>query len=342
MTYYGNCVQWPETGLREGREVDGVARSVLAKRLRPYLKRRSEWLSYPLWLLEAALIAVFWMLSALLPVTRASRLGAAVVRALGPRLYKHRHVRANLATAFPDWDPRRLDEVSKEVWANLGSVLAEYPHLSRILEGHETDDGRVHTQIDQAVRELVRNSRPFMVLGGHLANWELIAAVVVTLGVPLTAVYSPQSNPLVDRMIQRFRKALGCEFVAKSDAVRELMRELKRGRSVGMLPDQRVDSGREVMFFGRLTPSTRSPARVAVRMNCPIVPARVERLADARFRVTLYAPLESDETDPDARADALTDAFFALLEKWITQHPEQWLCSKRRFAKDADWRARAA
>lgn len=319
-----------------------MARSLFAKRLRPHLKRRSEWLSYPLWLLEAALIALFWMLCALLPVTTASRLGAAVVRGVGPRLYKHRHVRANLATAFPDWDRQRLNEVSRQVWANLGAVLAQYPHLSRILEGHETDAGYVHIQIHDAVHELVHSGRPFMVLGGHLANWELIAAVVVKLGVPLTAVYSPQSNPLVDWMIQRFRRALGCEFVAKSDAVRELMRELKRGRSVGLLPDQRVDSGREVMFFGRLSPSTRSPARVAVRMNCPIVPAQVERLADARFRVTLYAPLESDETDPDARADALTDAFFALLEQWITKHPEQWLCSKRRFAKDADWRARAA
>lgn len=318
-----------------------MARSLLVKRIRPHLKQR-EWLAYPVWMLEAALVGAFWLLSALLPVTTASRLGARAAGALGPRLYKNRHVTANLALAFPDWTAERRDAVAREVWANAGAVLAEYPHLGTLMASPGGRDGSIEVEVDPAVRRLIEEGTPLMILAGHLANWEIIAGVLVRLGVPLTVVYSPQSNPLVNRLVQRFRRALGCSFLRKDEAVRSLLRELRKGRSVGLLPDQRVDSGKTLPLLGRAAPSTTAPARVAAKVGCPVIPGRVERLGDAAFRVSLMAPIGSDLDDGDLDADAITEAFHALLEAWISERPGQWLCIKRRFAKDVEWRGQMA
>ena len=51
----------------------------------------------------------------------------------------------------------------------------------------------------------------------------------------MPAVYARQANPLIDRMVQRFRSALGCGFVTNDAGARPLLAELAAGRRVGIL-----------------------------------------------------------------------------------------------------------
>ena len=85
-------------------------------------------------------------------------------------------------------------------------------------------------------------------------------------------------------------------------------------------------------FFGRDAMTTPIVAQLSLRFDCPAVPARVERLEGARFRLTLYPPLEppggeSREAQVAARARQMN----ALFEEWIRARPEQWLWLHRRW-----------
>ncbi|MHA7815362.1 MAG: lysophospholipid acyltransferase family protein [Pseudohaliea sp.] len=279
------------------------------------------------WRAQALALGAFWACAGLLPARLAAAAGGRLFRWLGPLTRKQRFVARNLELAYPDLDPGTREAIAREVWSNFGAVLAEYPHLGRYAGG---DADALATEVHPATRALIDEGRPAVFVTAHLANWELPGLALSRLGIPLSVVYAPQSNPFVDAMLQHHRSALGCTFVPKTDSIRTLLGALKAGRSVGLLPDQRTDFGEPLPFFGRPAITAISPAWLALRRGCPLVPVRVERLAHGRYRVQVLAPLEGDAPSR-AGVLALSRRLNALFEAWIRERPGQWLCMRRRW-----------
>lgn len=284
--------------------------------------------------MEGLLLQLFWLLVGRVSPARASIIGKKLFHRLGPKTHKHKRLKRNLGLAFSDLNDRDTEALARDVWENFGAVLAEYPHLAKIGAG----DAALHIEqvIDRASRPILEDRRPAVYVSAHLANWELVAALLTTKGIPLSAVYGPQGNPVLEALIQGRRRSSGCRFVAKTHALAQLIREIHAGRSVGLLSDQRVDSGEAVRFFGREAPTTTSPAWLAMKLNCPLVPVQVERIGDAHYRVTFHTPLLTgcEPADPDRMLKATTE-LNALFEQWIRRRPEQWLCLKRRWPEAA-------
>jgi KDO2-lipid IV(A) lauroyltransferase len=72
------------------------------------------------------------------------------------------------------------------------------------------------------------------------------------------------------------------------------------------------------------------PAKLALKFDCDLIPARVERIQGARFRVSFYPPVRPGNPG-DCENDQAVDMIrqlHELFEGWIRQHPEEWFCSK--------------
>ena len=279
------------------------------------------------WRAQALGLGAFWATAALLPPRVAAAAGSRLFRALGPLTRKQRFVARNLELAYPALDSDERAAIARDVWSNFGAVLAEYPHLRRYAAGGAE---ALETEVHPSARALLDAGRPAVFVTAHLANWELPGLALSRLGVPLSVVYAPQSNPYVDAMLQAHRSALGCAFVPKTDSIRTLLAALKAGRSVGLLSDQRTDFGEQLPFFGRPAMTAISPAWLALRQGCPLVPVRVERRAHGRYRVHVLAPLTGDDTSR-AGVLALSKRLNGLFEAWIRERPGQWLCMRRRW-----------
>lgn len=288
-----------------------------------------HWLRTSVWLLEAMLLGSLWLVSRCLTASAASRLGAALIGTLGPLVSRHKKLLVNLSVMFPHQSEAQRRRLARRIWANLGAVAAEYPHLRFIVTS------RVHLHMTDAARRIVEGREPALYLAAHLANWEVVAACIAQQGIPLSVVYSRQQNPFLDRMIQYQRRVIGCEFVTTGDAFQEMIRAFLNGRSIGLLPDQRADSGPALPFFGREASTTVVPARIAHRVGCPVVPIRAERLPGCWFRITFDDPIDiHGELKAKAASLKTTSEFLERLEGWIREHPEQWLTLKRRWPKD--------
>ena len=55
-----------------------------------------------------------------------------------------------------------------------------------------------------------------------------------------------------------------------------------------MLVDQKMNDGIAVPFFGRDAMTAPALAQIALKFRCPVVPAKVERIKGARFRIIVY------------------------------------------------------
>jgi len=287
--------------------------------------RRYPWLRRLLWRIDFVFVWLLLRLFRLLPVDLASRLGARLGGWIGPRLAgKHRLVRDNLAIAFPGFGDGAREHLARQCWRQGGRILAEYPHLDRFAR----EAPRLH--IDTTGANPV-DLQPCIIACAHLSSWEVVGSAMTRLGIPNATLYSPPSNPYLDRMLLSSRAVLNCELVPRDNSARALFKALRGGRSVGVVVDRRVDDGEEVDFFGHPKATSMMPARLALKQGCALVPARVRRVRDAHYSVSFYPPIAA--SDPDAPEDEqardmmqqLHDHFAA----WIREEPAYWLCTKR-------------
>ena len=285
--------------------------------------------------LDALVLRILWWLTTPLPLDWASAAGRRIFGLLGPRSRKNRHVLANLTTAFPEKSPDEIERLAAEVWGNFGAVAIEFALLPKL-----TDLARNRSRF-----EIVPDFRdpafpvrtgPCIFVSAHCANWELAAFFARECVGAADVIYAPQANPHLDRMLQQKRQALGCGFIRKENGVRGLVRALKSGRSVGLVVDTRIDEGSLLPFFGVETHVTTTPAWLALKTGLPIVPIQVQRIRNARFRITFHPALRATRRDgetSDQAALRVTRDINTLVESWIRARPADWMCTKRRWPK---------
>ena len=283
---------------------------------------------------EGVLLYLFWLLVRSMSPEHASATGRMLIRRLGPKTHKHWQMKRNLKLAFPKLDNQQCESLARDIWGNFGAVMAEYPHLGTLTAGGSPPFVKVIMNND--TRKIFESKQPAIYVTAHLGNWELVASTIAKSGIPLSAIYGPQSNPVLERMLQGQRESLGCQLFVKKNGIHQLVREIRAGRSVGLLPDQRVDSGAPVPFFGWDAPTTTSPAWLALKLNCPLIPVRIERTGNARFRAVFDRPLlTGGKLDEHSDPLQITADLNRIFESWIRDRPDQWLCMKRRWLVDS-------
>ena len=267
----------------------------------------------------------------LLPLDWASAVGGALARAIGPRLGISNRARLNLSRALPALSDTEVTRIIAGMWDNLGRVAAEYPHLRQIRVFDP--DGRVETHGFENIDRAVAGGRRMIIFSGHIANWEIGMLAAVQYGIAVAQIYRAANNPLVDRMITRFRGG-GGELIPKGAiAARRAIAMLRRGAHLTMLADQKMNDGIPVPFFGRTAMTASALASLALRFDCDVLPARVERLEGARFRLTVFPPLPLPRSgDHHADVAALMTQVNQTIEGWIRDRPEEWFWVHRRWA----------
>ena len=290
-----------------------------------------------IWALQAVALAIVLALLAILPRRGAARLGAAVTGASGP-LFSRQHTRAmrrNLEIAFPAIPETRRSALQREIWRHLGRVLSTYSHLPPLLRRPDRGGAVLVEGLEHLQRAASEGA--FLLVGAHVGHWEMAGCYTAMLGHKIAALYTPESNPWIDRLIRHLRQRASAEAVLiprGPSAVRRMIEVLRQGHGLFIICDQRVDDGEWLPFFGRPAQTTTTPARLARRFGCPIVPVRTVLLADGRYRITYCEPLRPDPArEPDADAIATTMRLNELFESWIREEPGQWLCTKRRWPK---------
>jgi KDO2-lipid IV(A) lauroyltransferase len=268
---------------------------------------------------------------------RAGHVAARLMRLLGPLLPEHRLGRANLIAAFPDKAPANIEKILSGVWDNLGRVGAEYASLDRIWDSEPGTQCSGRIVIDAPTREriakIARDGKPVLIFAAHLANWELPALAAVAQGTPLVVPIRRQHiGPLAEAVV-RSRSGKGATYIATDRlAPFRIKGALRRGACVAILVDQHAEHGLDVVFFGRRCQVSPLLARLARMFELPIHGARTIRLPDQRFRFEFTDALDAPR-DASGKIDvhATMQAITFIVERWVREHPEQWLWLHRRW-----------
>lgn len=286
--------------------------------------------------LEAALLYALRAVLKALPIDAASATGGFAARAIGPRLGLSRRARKNIARVFPDLDAVAVERLVREMWDNLGRVAAELPHLPDI-KVFETDrlsgPSRVEVIGLEHVDRAIARGRPIIFTTAHIGNWEIGPLVTVRYGLPVHVVYRSANNRWADDLFLASRREIVGGLIPKgAEGARLMLKVLQSGEPLGMLVDQKMNDGIAVPFFGRDAMTAPALAQLALKFDCTVIPAWVQRLNGARYRVRVEPPLPVANTG-DRHADilAIMAAVNQRIESWIRACPGQWLWLHKRW-----------
>jgi KDO2-lipid IV(A) lauroyltransferase len=213
--------------------------------------------------------------------------------------------------------------------AEAGKLAMELP---RIWLGKPVKATWLDTELVDAAHQA---GRSIIFLTPHLGSFEVAARCYVsrwgTSGHPLTALYRPARQPWLRAIMEESRQVPGmCMAPTNLTGVKQMMKALKDGHCVGLLPDQVPPQGQGVWapFFGKDAYTMTLSARLANQSNALVLLVWSRRLSWGRGYVVRAKPFpETISKDPNLAAVQINRA----MEDVIRQEPGQYLWGYARY-----------
>ena len=290
------------------------------------LRRKTEQLVIR-WITGAAAL-----LARVLPLRSLQALGNAMGSLLFRLLKPRREIAlANLERVFGDrYDRRERERIINFSVRNMAKTMLELLKAGWLSE----EQLREFVQIrgEEHLRQAVERGKGVVVITGHFGNWELLAATIGRLGYDLAVIARDANDQNTANIINRAREAAVAEVLPR-ESVREMLRVLREGKILGILPDQHTERGGIWLpFMGHLACTAPGPATLAQRTGSPIVPAFARRTEDDRLDLYFLPPIEVPDTgDRQQDIRTATRLINDALSAEIMAHPEQWIWMHRRW-----------
>lgn len=180
-------------------------------------------------------------------------------------------------------------------------------------------------EVDQAARK----GKGIIVVTPHIGCWEIVGQYVASR-MPMTAMYSPPKIRALEPLMRvgRSRGAAMKSVPADLRGVRAMLKALRRGEAIGVLPDQvpGVGEGEWVEFFGRPAYTMTLVGRISEQAGAPVLLCHAERLSRGRGYRFVAEPLLAPRP-PESPTRALNRS----LENLIRRCPEQYLWGYNRY-----------
>lgn len=169
----------------------------------------------------------------------------------------------------------------------------------------------------------------------HLGCFEItaqaIAARYATQGRKINVLYRPARLPWLQDIMATARNRPGMNAVPTSLAgVKTLVKALRRGEALGMLPDQVPPDGlgHWAKFFGKDAYTMTLPAKLALQTGAQLILVWGERLSSGQGYAVHFSRFE-EELDTDLASACLQ--INIAMERLIRQCPQQYMWGYSRY-----------
>jgi KDO2-lipid IV(A) lauroyltransferase len=248
------------------------------------------------------------------------------------RTYRERY-RANARSSGLAWRDARGGI------AHAGRMIAELPWLwlrpnDKALGATVSWDGA------ELIAAALAQGRGLVLLTPHLGCFEIcaqayaerFAAAEAPVQVPITVLFRPARQAWLRRVVDGSRGRPGLATATASLAgVRQMIRALRQGQTIGLLPDQVPPQGLGVWapFFGQPAYTMTLAARLLQQTGAAALLIWGERLSRGRGYVVhvLQAPVIAADCTPESAATAINLA----MEQMIRLAPSQYLWGYHRY-----------
>jgi len=218
-----------------------------------------------------------------------------------------------------------------------GRMVAELPFLW-LRPAHEPIRPSLNWEGDALITDALRAGRGLVLLTPHMGSFEVAAQAIAQRFAaefgPITVLYRPARKAALRAVMDESRARPGVATAPATLAgVRLMIRALRRGEAVGLLPDQVPPEGMGVWvpFFGREAYTMTLAARLVQQTGAVPLLIWGERLAGgAGYTVRVSGLGEALPAEDPTQAESAA-VINRAMERLIRQCPQQYLWGYNRY-----------
>lgn len=241
---------------------------------------------------------------------------------------------ANLAVTYPGPEnEKRRRQIATHVRHHMARLAGEWGRFGRGEAERDWLESRVC--LDDSISlfdEQLARGRGVLIVTPHLGNWELLAPKLVARGCSGAVVGRRRLRDPAGALPEQMRAPWGFDTLPQDGSPREILRRLRAGQVIGILPDLEVPrlAGIRLPFLGKEALVMTAPAALARAARVPLLPATcvLDETPDGRpdahspYRLKFAPPIERRAIDGNEPA---TRAWIDVFEDWIHKAPSQWI-----------------
>lgn len=257
--------------------------------------------------------------------------GYALARRVGPLLYAfspglRRALSHNMRHVLgPEASEEEVQAVVRQVCVNIAKGHYDLFHLGHL----STDEIRevMHIKGGERIEAALARGKGVIVVSAHFGNVDVAGQLPAIYGVPMLGPVMRVEPERLFRYTMKLRQLHGLRLIPIDGPLLEIYRALKRGEIVALPCDRGIaESSQWFEFFGAPALLPTGPIRLALRTGAAVLPIFALRLEDDTFYIQIEPELELESTG-DREADVVRGMkkVVTIMERHISQHPEQWL-----------------
>lgn len=225
----------------------------------------------------------------------------------------------NLKIAFPEWRDEKIKRCVVENFKHYGITFFELFKVKNLKEGVEIE----------GIENL--EGKPGILITGHIGNWELMAQVLGSKGIPLFALAKRSYLNVFTQFLIKLRKKGNVETIlrAEEESSKLLLKAIKEKKIIGFLIDQdtKTDS-LYINFFSKPASTPKGPVELALRKNLPLTFGYLVRKRYLKY----FLKIEKIDTSSLNLEEILT-LLNRKIEEVIRKHPTQWVWVHKRWRR---------
>ena len=282
--------------------------------------------------LQARAITLLWRALAnrrLTGLWRLSRLTGYLVHRLSRR--EREVTEVNLSQVYPDLDRASRRRLARQSLTHSTATMLELG-LAWMAPPERVEASILEVHGRELLDEARAEGRGVIVLAPHFGNWEVLN-FWLSSHFPFTAMYEPPKIAPLDAVTRQGRERRGASLVPTNPrGVAALLKALKRGEAVGILPDQEPSWGSGVFapFFARLAYTATLLPKLVARTEARVVTGVARRLPGRGFAIHFLAAdarvYATEEGESASGVNACVEAAIAL-------DPAQYQWEYKRYRK---------
>lgn len=231
----------------------------------------------------------------------------------------------------PDADEKKI---TRRVFMHQGDIIVDMIRFAFM--DNETLKKKIVIEGREHIEKAIASGRGVMMFTGHM-NWEILGHLPRLLGFEFCIMGDIIKNRAVQDVIENLRSRCGFTLLPpKGGMVEMLIDELKQGRIIGIIIDQRGKRENKVFcdFFGMPAPTNPAPAFIALKGDALIQPVSAVKEGDI-YRFCFEESIDSRDFGYDFKdIEKLGDCWKSRAVQGMSDMIQSWLCSVVRKTPD--------
>jgi Kdo2-lipid IVA lauroyltransferase/acyltransferase len=245
--------------------------------------------------------------------------------------YRKKVVYENLKNSFPNKTDEEIKVVAKKFYRHLCDLFIETIYQPAMDENEIRR--RVRFKNPEIIDDYYRKGKHIAAVMGHYNNWEWMCGFPLITPYKCITIYRQLKDKVFDRHMFDMRSRFGAVLVPMKMSIRKIYEYNQAGQLTitAFISDQAPPREKALFwidFLNQDTPVYLGPQQIAKKLDMAVVFFKMKKIRRGYYEFE-FVPLFDNASETNG--NEITVAHVKELEKLITDQPQYWLWSHRRW-----------